>query len=400
MVHITNDRNSYRCRFSALAKLLSKLKMSLTRQLTNFSNGWLVRAWHDKADTEMMQARLLTILDNTPDLVALFDIEEGACYCNRAGRRLLRLAVESARDERDRFPDTSRHAAYLQEQLFPIGMERGSWHGERTLKTQDGNEIPVSQVVIAHHDSQGRLSYLSTIARDITERKALDAQMQQQMAVIQEQKARLEKQKAELMQAGKAIAEAYFDQAEANYRLQTLATTDGLTGLWNHRAFQEQLANEFQRAVRYQSPLSLLLLDVDRFKNYNDTFGHPAGDEVLRTVAATLQREGRYNDFSARYGGEEFVIILPETDRMGAIEAAERLRKAIAAQPWERLAVTVSVGVATFRQDMASPATLIEEADRALYLSKECGRNCVTHYDSLLAVTSQTKAITRPVAKQ
>ena len=164
-----------------------------------------------------------------------------------------------------------------------------------------------------------------------------------------------------------------------NAELEALATTDMLTGLRNRRAFEERLAEEFERAERHNTPLSLLLLDVDRFKQYNDTFGHLAGDDVLRTLGQVLRKAARGTDFPARYGGEEVVIILPQTSRSAALRAAERVRETVAAAPWERREVTASVGVSTLRPDMKSPAELVEAADRALYASKAAGRNCVTH---------------------
>src|SRR5439155_8293811 len=109
---------------------------------------------------------------------------------------------------------------------------------------------------------------------------------------------------------------AYCGELEhANALLQALLVTDGLTGLKTHRAFQDRLEDEINRAARYQQHLSLIMLDVDHFKEYNDTFGHPAGDEVLRILARALQEHARDTDFIARYGGEEFTIILPNTDR-------------------------------------------------------------------------------------
>jgi diguanylate cyclase (GGDEF)-like protein/PAS domain S-box-containing protein len=363
---------------------ISKTVSSIFHRLTH-------RTEHPQASLEAdtVPTRLLALLDNTPDLVALYDVQQGLTYCNRAGRRLLQLAAEEWPDIRQQMTDPDS-VTYLQETLFPIGMELENWHRERNLLTRNGHRIAVSQVVISHRDAQGRVAYLSTIARDISERKELDAQMQEQMALIQEQKAKLEIQKAELMRANKLIAEAYVELAEANSRLEMLATTDGLTGLKNHRAFQERLGNEFQRTTRYQTPLSLMLIDVDRFKQYNDAFGHPAGDEVLRAVAATLQSSARQTDYVARYGGEEFVLILPETDQTGAIEAAERVRHAIEMENWGRRGITVSIGVSSRRADTLSPALLIAEADKALYISKGFGRNCVTHHDALLSIIAQT----------
>lgn len=166
--------------------------------------------------------------------------------------------------------------------------------------------------------------------------------------------------------------------ANANERLANLATTDGLTGLKNHRAFQERLEDEFERSRRYPYALSVVLMDVDNFKYYNDKFGHPAGDEVLKRVAGLLQQSARDADYVARYGGEEFIIILPHTDSAGAIAAAERFRIAIESADWPNRNVTASFGVAEMEPSTPNCAALISASDEALYASKHDGRNRVT----------------------
>lgn len=166
----------------------------------------------------------------------------------------------------------------------------------------------------------------------------------------------------------------------ANERLADLALTDGLTGVRNHRAFQERLWEECERSTRYGQSLSVLMLDVDHFKRYNDTYGHLAGDEVLKTVARLLGETARDSDFVARYGGEEFVIILPYMDGDSACAAAERFRHALENAPWPKQPVTASFGLATLSEMVFIPADLLVQADQALYQSKSRGRNCVTHF--------------------
>ena len=171
---------------------------------------------------------------------------------------------------------------------------------------------------------------------------------------------------------------------QANVQLADLATSDGLTGLKNHRFFQDSLQTNFSFAQRQGLPLSLIILDVDHFKNYNDSFGHPAGDEVLRQVAAILKREVRGHDIVARYGGEEFVLLLSATSRTEAIAAANRIRWSIEDFAWPLRPITVSVGVSTYDLTSSAPmpaiaAELVDEADTALYRSKHNGRNQVTH---------------------
>jgi len=161
--------------------------------------------------------------------------------------------------------------------------------------------------------------------------------------------------------------------------IERRARTDGLTGLFNHRFFKEKLAAEFRRFMRTQRPFSLLLIDIDHFKRVNDTYGHPAGDEVLRGVAATLRKTLRNIDVTARYGGEEFAALLLDTDSHGAVRMAERLRRAIGrinhSTEGGDLKVTVSIGVASCPGDASAEDALIELADRALYRAKAGGRN-------------------------
>jgi diguanylate cyclase (GGDEF)-like protein len=166
--------------------------------------------------------------------------------------------------------------------------------------------------------------------------------------------------------------------------LQKKATRDSLTGLDNHAEFQRRLAEELSRSQRYHHPLSLLLLDVDHFKEINDHHGHQCGDEVLRTLALVLRQQGRPADHLARYGGEEFVVILPEIGHEGAMVSAERIRQAVAESSltWangEKVAVTVSIGVASFPNHGDTPGELIKRADKAMYLAKQAGRNlCIS----------------------
>ena len=158
-------------------------------------------------------------------------------------------------------------------------------------------------------------------------------------------------------------------------RLAAESVTDVLTGLMNRRGFVRRLEEEISRANRHNQPLSLLLLDVDAFKDYNDRFGHPEGDSALRGVAQILQQSVRNYDVVARHGGEEFAVIAPNTDRAAAGVLAERFRNAIESAPWQKRSVTVSIGVACSGDAVVSSERLIEAADKALYRAKAEGRN-------------------------
>jgi diguanylate cyclase (GGDEF)-like protein/PAS domain S-box-containing protein/putative nucleotidyltransferase with HDIG domain len=222
---------------------------------------------------------------------------------------------------------------------------------ESVHRRKEGTTFPV-EISVRLVDYQGRRAVLS-VCRDITERKAAHVR-------LLDANARLE---------------------SANQRLEELATTDALTGLWNRRRFLEVLERECARAARTGRGLAVAMLDVDHFKAVNDTHGHAFGDRVLAEVAAVLKAEARETDTVARYGGEEFVILMPETSAEQAVVAAERIRRRIAAQPVadgkRSVDVTVSLGIRSATGEEAAAETVVRLADEALYAAKQSGRNCV-----------------------
>jgi diguanylate cyclase (GGDEF)-like protein len=201
------------------------------------------------------------------------------------------------------------------------------------------------------------------------------------------------------------LIEVFASKAASNIELQRAygeleqqSRTDGLTGLYNHRFFQERLTAEVARAQRFEKPLTLLMIDVDNFKEFNDAFGHPQGDRLLKSLADLLLAQTRAQvDFVARYGGEEFVVLLLETGvgdaavaaerlqdlvegRRPAVAVAEAIRAATQAQTFDTTSgkaggVTVSVGVATFPDHASTGDQLVANADKALYLAKRLGKN-------------------------
>ena len=171
--------------------------------------------------------------------------------------------------------------------------------------------------------------------------------------------------------------EIVWEMEEVNRR----ARTDALTGLANRRAFDEQLGYQLLQADRFNNPVSLIVADVDHFKKVNDTWGHEAGDVVLKSIARSLTAGVRAVDQCARYGGEEFAIVLPQTALGGAVELADRLRKAVEGEPitanGQQINVTISCGVACYPDGGLTKEGLFAAADRALYEAKSSGRNCV-----------------------
>jgi diguanylate cyclase len=204
---------------------------------------------------------------------------------------------------------------------------------EMTGVRKDGSSFPIELSVSMW--KSGDETFFSGIIRDITKRKSLEA------------------------------------------ALEKMATTDSLTGTLNRSKFQETALTELQRAVRYSHPLSLLMFDIDHFKKVNDTFGHLAGDEVLRKISSIVSRNLRGTDSLARWGGEEFVVIAPETDIVDAGILAERIRKEVADETFEGpRQVTVSFGIAAYREKETLD-DIIRRADEALYRAKAAGRNRV-----------------------
>ncbi len=168
---------------------------------------------------------------------------------------------------------------------------------------------------------------------------------------------------------------------QKNEELHKISITDSLTGLYNRKHLMETLDREVARSQRHEHTLALLIIDIDHFKEYNDTYGHLAGDEVLSRLASVFMESIRSCDYAARYGGEEFIFLLPETDATAGAQAAERIRGRVAEEEFgsddKPVVVTVSVGVASYPKDGDDSESIIREADGALYEAKERGRNRV-----------------------
>ena len=181
--------------------------------------------------------------------------------------------------------------------------------------------------------------------------------------------------------------DAAFDEKalqSANSELDRLGRTDGLTGLYNRRAWEGYMLSEFKRFSRSGQKSTLVMFDIDHFKKVNDTYGHQAGDEVIRLVSALLQETKRDVDIAGRYGGEEFCVVLLGTDNQGGIIFSERLRKAVEAAEvnydGEQIKFKISLGISEISNDVKDHSSWLEQADKALYQSKEGGRNRTTVY--------------------
>lgn len=179
------------------------------------------------------------------------------------------------------------------------------------------------------------------------------------------------------------LHEKVMELETAKEELRQLAITDGLTSLHNYRFFKEQLEQELNRARRHDSHVSLVMIDIDHFKHYNDSNGHPAGDMILRDIGTLLKENIRNIDLAVRYGGEEFALVLIETKKSSAKIVAEKIRRLVEENPFEFEEnqpygkITISTGVATFPEDAMDFEKLVNLADQRLYLAKQAGRNTV-----------------------
>lgn len=211
---------------------------------------------------------------------------------------------------------------------------------------------------------------------DITHRKAIEQKLKGEMVKTKKYSLQLEMNEQELRRQ-KTILE------NQNIVLSNLAVTDGLTGLMNHRYFRERLEQAIEDVKMVQQPLSVVLLDIDHFKMFNDTYGHPVGDEILKEISSILKDHVLEPAVPARYGGEEFILLLPYCNEVKAVEFSEIIREAVEQNKWKLAPVTISIGIATLQGGNLDSSYIIDMADKALYWSKANGRNRVFHIKDL-----------------
>jgi diguanylate cyclase (GGDEF)-like protein len=218
----------------------------------------------------------------------------------------------------------------------------------------------------------------------ISENNSLYAQLRDAVDQLETKNLQLEDAAAEtkrvnnlLREMARKLAGENQNLARSNEVLEEMATTDGMTGLTNHRTFQIRLRQEVERAMAENKPLTLALVDVDYFKQYNDDFGHLAGDDVLKGISLLLCGAIREGDLAARYGGEEFALLLPGVSAAGALPIMDRLRQTVGEHPFAHRSVTLSIGVCSLGEDCRDAKSMLGKADRALYAAKSQGRNQV-----------------------
>lgn len=317
------------------------------------------------------------VVDDEPENLQAFLLnfrDDYTVHTAESGEQALRML-----EERD-------YAVILSDQRMP-----GMSGIELLERTVEANPDLVRIIVTGYTDNESLISAinqgqiyhyvtkpwnhqeLSLTLRRAIERYAMNAHNRKLILDLRRSKMDIERK----------LKQATRELQRANERWKKLATSDGLTGLYNHRYFQERWRREVQRARRYNESLSLMIIDVDHFKNFNDTMGHPQGDVLLKELSTLLTRSVREVDLVARYGGEEFVIVLPKTPKTDAVILAQRVGSMVAQHPFRHRDVqpggrlTISVGVSAFPDDGADASEVIIAADKALYRAKRGGRDSV-----------------------
>ncbi len=296
-----------------------------------------------RVQAEEARIRLAEILEATPDMVAILEPGGGLRYLNGAGRRMLGMGLQDDIEKRnlqDIFPESV--AQQLLTDVIPAAYRDGAWTGETVLRLVDGNEMPVSQVVLVHRDADGEIDYVSTITRDISERKQFEAELQHR------------------------------------------ATHDSLTDLPNRFFLIDRLTFALERARRHGNYVAVIFLDMDNFKRVNDSLGHAAGDALLQQVARRLMGCLRPNDTVARHGGDEFTIVLDDLVHAENVLVVLRKLRSAFERPISvgshEVYVTFSTGIALYPDDGSRVEDLLRNSDTAMYRAKSSGSSQYRFY--------------------
>ncbi len=291
------------------------------------------------------------VIDATTQGVTITNAEGTILYVNKAFQDITGFSEKEVIGQNPRILKSGLHKASFYRHLWTSLKTKGYWQGEIWNKNNLGVPYPEWLNITAIRDENGKVENYVAVFSDITELKKIEKEL-----------------------------------VEVNESLSKLTNLDGLTSIANRRAFNEKLKYEWKRSRRSKSPLSLVMVDIDYFKRFNDTYGHQQGDECLKQVARVLEATAtRTGDLVARYGGEEFAVILPDTDQNGGRIIAEELRRSIEALkiPNEKSTVvpyvTISVGVSTYYPTTRGLThdKFVELTDTALYEAKRQGRNRV-----------------------
>jgi diguanylate cyclase (GGDEF)-like protein/PAS domain S-box-containing protein len=309
------------------------------------------RIRHEQTLANKRLCQLAQAVEYGPVAIMITDANGKIEYVNPKFTALTGYNLEEVRGQTPRLLKSSQTPPEVHKGLWQTILSGKEWHGEFFNRKKDGQCYWESTYISVIRAANGSITHFIAVKEDITDRK----ESEQSMRLL-------------------------------NLGLEQMAMTDYLTNLYNRRYFMQRGEEEFKRAHRNHAALSLLMLDLDKFKSVNDTYGHDAGDLVLKQVAASLKYNLREIDLLGRIGGEEFAVLMPGTQLKDAVAIAERVRQAIQNQaflvPGATLTLTTSVGVSTFSQELNGIDDMLKSADLALYRAKASGRNCVRQQET------------------
>lgn len=359
---------------------VSQIKMTIKRciekQRLERENKMLLATLSDEKEklTKILHASRKMCLLHTVNEVADFIVKK-ACTLLKAEKGSLMLI------ENDRLLITASQGLdnnIIKKTNITLGKEVAGWvakYGHPLLVKDIENDLQITHTSRGKYKSKSFLSFplkiknqiigVINITDKIKENKIFESNDLKYLAIMINQ--------------GAAVIES----AKLFEKLNNEAITDSVTGVFNHRYFKVNLQHEINRALRYSLPLSLIMIDIDIFKKYNDTYGHIKGDVTLKLIASIIKNHVRTSDIVCRYGGDEFVIISPHTDISSALKVAEKLRSEVERYDFckeekkKKVNLTLSLGVSTYQKDVTEEE-LIQQADHSLYRSKKAGRNTVT----------------------
>ncbi|MDT0500495.1 MULTISPECIES: diguanylate cyclase [unclassified Halomonas] len=280
------------------------------------------------------ELELLATVFQTGQATMITDAEMRIERANQAFTDITGYREEEVVGKTPKIFKSGRHGKAFYRRLWQSLLDTAHWQGEIWNRNKFGEVYPLWQSITAVHDDQGEIRHFVAVFHNITERKRMEDELERQ------------------------------------------ATRDHLTGAFNRRAFDATLCHALEQAERDQAPFSLLLFDIDHFKQVNDRHGHDVGDAILKRLAERVARTLRATDILCRWGGEEFTILLQDTPLKGAASFAERLRQRVAEARLNGLAVTISTGIAEYRPG-DDTGSMLARADDALYRAKQAGRNCI-----------------------
>jgi diguanylate cyclase (GGDEF)-like protein/PAS domain S-box-containing protein len=321
------------------------------------TKGYYVLA-HDITERKQVEDQLRQLslaVECNPASIIITDLNGNIEYVNPKFTELTEYTYEEARGNTPRMLQSGRTPSEVYANLWQTILSGRQWNGDLLNRKKNGRLYWENTSISSITDSKGKMTHFIAVNEDITARKEAEEKIQQ-----------------------------------LNIELEKLAITDYLTNLYNRRYFMERGAEEFKRAQRTKHALSILMLDIDEFKNINDTYGHETGDFALRQVVAALKSNLREIDLLGRMGGDEFTALLPNTKIQDAVKLAERVRLDMERMSFQTpeasftLAITISIGVAALTHKTFNVDDMLRNADTALYQAKRAGRNCVVKYESSL----------------